>query len=154
MLMFCRHQQLRRWALRVLFVWLFGLGLGIANACVAAQQFAGGGDTVQGKGQAQATGSAAAAGCEHHSSAVPDQASHDGHDPSPKSNCENLCERAGVTVPPQKSVPDNYQFDALPPAVAALTVPASVDVAADVRAPRQDGARPLSIPIVFLRLAL
>jgi hypothetical protein len=38
--------------------------------------------------------------------------------------------------------------------MAALTVPASVDVSADVGAPRRDGARTLPIPIVFLRLAL
>ena len=38
--MFRRPQPLRRWALRVVLVWLFGSGLGVANACLAAQQFA------------------------------------------------------------------------------------------------------------------
>ncbi|MBT9597338.1 MAG: hypothetical protein IV094_15255 [Vitreoscilla sp.] len=152
--MFRRHQQLRRWALRVLLVWLFGLGLGVANACVAAQQFAGGGDTIQREVELQATDFAAPAGCEHHLVAAPSQSPHDPDASSPKSNCESFCERAGVTMPPQKSVLDNYQFHFLPPSMAALTVPASIDVSADVGAPRRDGARPLPIPIVFLRLAL
>ena len=153
-----RHQHLRRWTLRVLLVWLFGLGLGVANACLTAQQFTGGGDTFQRKAEVQVPDfGAAPGGCEYHSVAVPDQASQDQHDssPKPKSNCESFCERAGVTIPPQKSVLDNYQFQVLlPPMVAALTVPASVDVSADVGAPRRDGARPLPIPIAFLRLAL
>jgi len=153
--MFRRHQQLRRWALRVLLVWLFGLGLGVANACLAAQQFAGGGDTFQGKAEVQAADFAAAsAECEHHAVTAPDQSRHDSDDSSPKSNCESFCERAGVTIPPQKSALDNYQFHVLPPPMAALTVPASVDVSADVQAPRRDGARPLPIPIALLRLAL
>ena len=45
--MFRRPQQLRRWALRVVLVWLFGIGLGVANACLAAQQFAGGDEAFQ-----------------------------------------------------------------------------------------------------------
>jgi hypothetical protein len=151
--MFRRHQQLRRWGLRFLWVWLFGLGLGVANACLAAQEFARGGDTFQGNAEVQAADLAAAAGGrEHHSGPAPGRELSDS---SPKSNCERFCERAGVTMPPQKSVLDNYQFHVLPPPmVAALTVPASVDVSADLRAPRRDGARPLPIPIAFLRLAL
>jgi len=153
--MFRRPQQLRRWALRVLLVWLFGLGLGVANACLAAQQFAGGDEAFQAVANVQAADDAAApADCEHHSVAVLDQSWHDQQDSKPKSNCESFCERAGVTIPPQKSVLDNYQFQVLPPPMGALTVPASVDVSADVGAPRRDGARPLPIPIVFLRLAL
>lgn len=154
--MFRRPQQLRRWALRVVLVWLFGIGLGVANACLAAQQFAGGDEAFQAVANVQAADDAAApADCEHHSVAVLDQSWHDQQDSKPKSNCESFCERAGVTIPPQKSVLDNYQFHVLPPPmVAALIVPASVDVSADVGAPRRDGARPLSIPIAFLRLAL
>ena len=153
--MFRRPQQLRRWALRVLLVWLFGLGLGVANACLAAQQFAGGDEAFQAVANVQAADDAAApADCEHHSVAVLDHSWHDQQDSKPKSNCESFCERAGVTIPPQKSVLDNYQFQVLPPPMGALTVPASVDVSADVGAPRRDGARPLPIPIVFLRLAL
>lgn len=154
--MFHRPQQLRRWALRVLLVWLFGIGLGVANACLAAQQFAGGDEAFQAVADAQAADDAAApADCEHHSVAVLDQSWHDQQDSSPKSNCESFCERAGVTIPPQKSVLDNYQFHALPlPMVAALVVPASVDVSAHVGVARRDGARPLPIPIAFLRLAL
>lgn len=154
-LMFRSHRQLRRWALRVLCVWLFGLGLGVANACLAAQQFSGGGDTFQGVVEAQAADiEVAPAGCEHHSVAAPDQSQHGQDDSSPKSNCESFCERAGVTIPPQKSALDNYQFHVLPPPMAALTVPASIDVSADVQAPRREGAWPLPIPIAFLRLAL
>jgi hypothetical protein len=153
--MFRRHQQLRRWALRVLLVWLFGLGLGVANACLAAQQFAGGGDTFHGKAEALAADFAVAAAACEHSVAAPDRSEHDPGERSPKSNCESFCERAGVTIPPQKSVLDNYQFHVLPlPVVAALTVPPSVDVSAGAGAPRRDGARPLPIPIAFLRLAL
>jgi hypothetical protein len=154
--MFRRPQHLRRLAFRVLLVWLFGLGLGVANACLAAQEFAGGGEAFQAKAEVQPADYAVAhAGCEHHSVAVPDQSRDDQHDSSPKSNCESFCEQAGVTIPPQKTVLDNYQFHVLPPPmVASLTVPASVDVSAELGAPRPDGARPLRIPIAFLRLAL
>jgi hypothetical protein len=153
--MFRHPQQLRRWALRVLMVWLLGLGLGVANACLATQQFSRVGGALHKEAEAQVADIAGApAGCEHHSAAVPDQALHDQSDFSPKSNCESFCERAGVTVPPQKSVLDNYQSPVLPPPTAALTVPTPVDVSADVGAPRRDGAMPLPIPIAFLRLAL
>ena len=148
--MFRRPQQLRRW-------WLFGIGLGVANACLAAQQFAGGDEAFQAVANVQAADDAAApADCEHHSVAVLDQSWHDQQDSKPKSNCESFCERAGVTIPPQKSVLDKYQFHVLPrPMVAALVVPASVDVSAHVGGvARRDGARPLPIPIAFLRLAL
>ena len=153
--MFRRHQQLRRWALRVLWVWLFGLGLGVANACLAAEQFAGGSNSFLGEAEAlTASSEAATEECEHHAVAAPEQTQHDPDDSSLKSNCESFCERAGVTIPPQKSALDNYQSHVLPPPMAVLTVPASVDVSADVRAPRRDGARPLPIPIAFFRLAL
>jgi hypothetical protein len=154
--MFRRPQQLRRWALRVLLVLLFGIGLGVANACLAAQQFAGGDEAFQATADVKAAGYAAApAGCEHTSVPVPDQSRHDQHDSSQKSNCESFCERAGVTIPPQKSFLDNYQLHVLPlPMVAALVVPASVDVSADEGETRRDGATPLPIPIAFLRLAL
>ena len=136
-------------------VWLFGLGVGVANACLAAQQFAGGGDTFQGKAEVQSADLAEApAGCERHSVTAPDQSRRELGDTSPKSNCESFCERARVTIPPQKSVLDSYQFHVLPPPMAAaLTASASVDVSADGGAAR-DGARPLPIPIVFLRLVL
>lgn len=154
--MFRHHQQLRRWALRVLLVWLFGLGLGVANACLAAQQFAGSVDAFHGVVAVQAADLAAApVGCEHHSGVASDLSRHDLGEYSPKSNCESFCERAGVTIPPQKSDLDSYQSHVLPPPrVAVLPVSASVDVSAEVGAPRRDGARPLPIPIAFLRLAL
>ena len=104
-----------------------GIGLGVANACLAAQQFAGGDEAFQAVANVQAADDAAApADCEHHSVAVLDQSWHDQQDSKPKSNCESFCERAGVTIPPQKSVLDNYQFHVLPlPMVAALVVPAA-----------------------------
>jgi hypothetical protein len=153
--MFRHQQQLRRWAFRVLVVWLFGLGLGVAHACLAAQQFSGGGGSIQGKAELQAGDSAAAPeGCEHHAVAARDTSPQDPDASASKSNCESYCERAGVTIPPQKSAFDNDQFHVLPPPMATLSVPASFDVAAELQAPRRDGARPLPIPIFFLRLAL
>lgn len=151
--MFRHRQQLRRWALRVLMVWLLGLGLGVANACLATEQFSRVGGAPHKEAEAQVADIAGApAGCEYHSAAAADQASYDHN--SPKSNCESFCERAGVTIPPQKSAFDSYQSPVLPPPMAALTVPTPVDVSADVGVPRRDGARPLPIPIAFLRLAL
>lgn len=154
MTMFRYRQQLRRWAFRVLVVWLFGLGLGVANACLAAVQFESGlsatSPTAAGPG---ATQDVMPEGCDHH--VVTTGASQgDPHGTSAKSNCESFCERASVSIPPQKSMLGDLQAHVLPAVALVSSLPGPVNTPVLPWVPRRDGLRPQPIPITFLRLAL
>jgi hypothetical protein len=155
MTMFRHRQQLRRWALRVLLVWLFALGLGVANACLAAKQFGPGPST------ASATAAASGAaqedipeGCDHHVVASSGVSQGDPHGTAAKSNCESFCERASVSIAPQKSMLDDLQAHALPAIALVSSLPLPADAPVLPWVPRRDGVRPRPIPITFLRLAL
>lgn len=154
MTMFRHRQQLRRWALRVLLVWLFGLGLGVANACLAAKRF----ETGLGAVSATVAASGAAQdvipeGCNHHVvvSGVPQG---DSHGTATKSNCESFCERASVSIAPQKSMLGDLQAHVLPAIVLVSSQPVPVDAPVLRWVPCREGVRPRRIPIAFLRLAL
>lgn len=153
--MILRRRQLHRWALRVLFVWLFGLGLGVANACLAAAQFESEPSTLL--PTAVASGIAPDAmpeGCVHH--AVPGVSQGGGESQSSKSNCESFCERASVSIPPQTSMLGDLQAHAHALAAVALgsVLPAPVNTPVLRWERRRDGVRPQPILITFLRLAL
>lgn len=148
---FRQRHQLRSWALRVLLVWLFGLGLGVANACLAAQQFEARAESVSTFAAHDERDQAARSGdCEHHSVAGGAAAKGSGA----TSNCEKFCEQASVSIPPQKPPVDSTQWFVLPAAWLARSQPVLAEAPVLSEAPRRDGARPSSIPIVFLRLAL
>jgi hypothetical protein len=137
--MFRHRQQLRRWAARVLLLWLFGVGAGVANACLA-------------------TGHPAAAHGHARSDAV-GAPLQEADAPTPvgnlaKANCQDFCDKATVSIPPLKSALDDTQSH---PAIAttALTVlPMPAFAPRPLWVPRRDGAQAPPIPIVFLRLAL
>ncbi|MBE0546782.1 MAG: hypothetical protein IH627_03795 [Rubrivivax sp.] len=151
------RQRLRRWAAHVLLVWLFGVGVGVANACLAP--------TVVGLPEV-GSGSAAGIQASHHQGAAVPKALHhaagpnqnvdapDHREPAAGSNCQDFCAKATVSMPPLKSALDDVQACALPPHAmsTALAVPALPWVQPWV--PRRDGVRALPIPIAFLRLAL
>lgn len=156
--MFRYRQQLRRWAAHVLLLWLFGVGAGFANACLASSQVQLGDFTA---------GHSLDEGVSNHEPTVPGIGLHDGwsqaqpdEDPqgqpghAAKSNCVDFCDKASVSIPSLKSAIDDVQGHAPPPLVAVTFLPVPVFLLAQVWVPRRDGVRAPPIPIVFLRLAL
>jgi hypothetical protein len=148
--MFRHRHQLRRWAARVLVLWLFGLGSGIASACLA-----GGLSDAAPVAAEHATDAhalhhdAAAHGSSHHG----DEA--DPHVITGKTNCQDFCDKATVSIPLLKSALDAAQAHALMTTVVTTTaLPVPALPPAKLQGPRRDGVRPLPIPIAFLRLTL
>jgi hypothetical protein len=153
--MFRHRQQLRQWAARVLLLWLFGVGAGIANACITT---------------------APAAAVTSHIAAVVDvdreAAIHDHAQPASfglpgqstdatthlgnlsKANCQDFCDKATVSIPPLKSALDDIQSHSViaMTAMPVLHIPALAPV--KLRMPRRDGVQALPISIAFMRLAL
>ena len=149
--MFRHRQQLRRWATRVLFFWLFGLGVGIANACLATGE----------AGPVAATVGHFVAGVgARHGEASHDHARADGpslpahHGSSSKANCQDFCDKATVWIPPLKSALDDIQFHAMTATTAVTVLPIPTFAPVRLWVPRRDGVRAPAIQIAFLRLAL
>jgi hypothetical protein len=136
--MFRHRRPLRRWAARVLLLWLFGIGVGIANACVVP-------------GPAMAVGPVAGAVevvCPHHDGAGSQPADDHG-------NCRQFCDQERVSIRPLKTGLDDVQLHALalPASVVVLHVPAPAPVSRWVPS-REGAAAPPPISIAFLRLTL
>jgi hypothetical protein len=142
----------------VLFLWLFGLGSGIANACLTA----GPADAASWPAfdsvgvMAPHPDAAAHEGAHHHHGTG---SAHDGltghHGTIAKTNCQDFCGKASVSIAPLKSALDDVQAHALMATVfttTALPVPEFAPVR--LRVPRRDGVQAPPIPIAFLRLAL
>lgn len=138
--MFRNRQFLRRWAARVLALWLFGIGIGVANACL----------TTGGALQADHRGAQGEMMAVHSDS----PSSH--HGSMVTANCQDFCSKVVVSAPILKSALDDapvtpaLQFASS--AVIAAVVPVSQPAQQWVL--RRDGRPPSSIPIAYLRLAL
>lgn len=149
--MFRYRHQLRRWAARVLLLWLFGVGAGIANACITTGQVAPGAAVanhlvaVVAHGHAQADG----AGLPSQSEDAP---THLGN--LSKANCQDLCDKATVSIPPLKSALDDIQSHAVIAMTAVTVLPMPAFVPLQLQVPRRDGVLAPPILIAFLRLAL
>lgn len=156
--MFLYRRQLRLWAARVLLLWLFGLGTSVANACLTTGQTE----------PVTATASRLVAVAE----ALDDLAFHD-HAPADggflpshgadapahhgslaKTNCQDFCSKAPVSIPPLKSTLDDVQTHAVIATAAVTVVPMPALAPVQLWLPRRDVGRNLPIPIAFLRLAL
>lgn len=129
--MFFHRRPLRRWAVRVLLAWLFGVVAGVANACIVT-----GGDDAVAPRAAQAH--------QHGDQEDTDQAA-----------CHDFCAKSSVSV--RGVVPGFDQTD-LPQGIAlpaSFASPLQVD-SAPLRAIPPPGRRRSAppIPIAFLRLAL
>ena len=71
MFLFRQRYRLRSWTFGVLLVWLFGLGLGVANACLAAQQIAGRSESLTAVAAGtDASPASMVADCNHHHAAA------------------------------------------------------------------------------------
>jgi hypothetical protein len=88
--MFSDRRRLRRWAAQVLLVWLFGLAVGVANACAL-------GEAAHHRSVA-ATTTATDAGLKY-------QHGHEQADPA-KVNCLDFCEKSSIAAPQLKVVGD------------------------------------------------
>ena len=124
----------------MLFLWLFGVFAGIANACLVPSPSADAGRGLEGvRGHAD----------EHH------------HGPSEgsggalvKSNCRDFCDKASISIAAPKSVLDGVLGQALMPPTMAPGLPIVAPPMARPKLPRTDGAWAPPIPIAFLRLTL
>jgi len=156
--MFRHRRQLRRWAARVLLLWLFGLGTSVANACLTTGQTE--------PAAATASRLVAMAGA-HDDLAFHDHAPADGgllpshsadaqahHGSLAKTNCQDFCGKAPVSIPLLKSALDDIQSHAVIAMAAANVLPMPALAPVQLWLLRRDGVRDLPIPIAFLRLAL
>lgn len=89
--MFSDRRRLRRWAAQVLLVWLFGLAMGVANACDLGEQ------------AHHRSGAATLAGAD---AVQKHQHGSEQGDPS-KVNCLDFCEKASVATPQLKVAGDS-----------------------------------------------
>ena len=155
--MFHYRRQVRRWAARVLLLWLFGIGAGLAHACLAANgaQPAGRGVAYPVAAHITDADAAEAPSDAHHAS---QEVLHPGspcHDEAPgKTNCQDFCDKSSMSIPPLKLALDHADASALPPPAAAMLCAVPVAEPASWWVPRRDGGLAPPIPIAFLRLAL
>lgn len=156
--MFRHRNQLRRWAARLLFVWLVAFGTGLANACLSS-----GAVTLD----ATSSEGSAAESAPHQESAV-EKGGHDhagttaherdgtpGHHSAPaKANCIEFCNRASIPVPTFKSSLDDCQGYAVLQLAVVPLMPATPAQPAAMRVPHLIGFAAPPIPIAYLRLTL
>jgi len=144
---FGNRKHLRRWAARVLVVWLFGIATGVVNACLV-QVSSDLGPAIEHAGKAehaQHLGGARASPNQH--------AQHDDEAGAGKANCQDFCEKSAVSAPGLKSPFDS--FDVGPaPVFASVAMPAAKPASVLQPAARFDGRAAPPILIAFLRLAL
>jgi hypothetical protein len=148
----------------VLLLWWFSVGASIANACLTTGSAAPGagltGALVTALEARHEAGSHADMGSHHpvqaDGAAVPSHhaegAVHQGS--LAKTNCQDFCGKAKVSIPPLKSVLGDAQSDAVIAATAVTVLPMPALVPAPLWVPRRDGVQAPPIPIAFLRLAL
>ncbi len=130
--MFKHRCQLRRWAACVVMLCLFGLGSGIANACL---------------GRGVAT---------HDAAAVEPQDVVDADCRSAASlNCHDFCEKSSMSLPQQKLSLDAGLAHAMPlrPTLTAMPVPTHAPPL-PLRPYGEGGLAPPAITLTLLRLAL
>lgn len=87
--MFSDRRRLRRWAAQVLLVWLFGLAMGVANACALGES-----------AHHRADAKEATSTSEHHHG--------DEQGDAAKVNCLDFCEKSSIGTPQLKVVDDGF----------------------------------------------
>jgi len=138
--MFSDRRRLRRWAAQVLLVWLFGLAMGVANACAL-------GEAAHHRSNAVTT-AATDAGQNH-------QHGHEQGDAA-KVNCLDFCEKSSIAAPQLKLVGDGLAaFGFALPVSHVLSVAGQIESTVGrlvVDSPHLPGGPPPRI--AFQRLAL
>ena len=135
--MFRSRRHLSHWAARVLLLWLFGIGMGMAHACLSTSP------------------PPAAEPAAHHASQQAQHTEGSGcEQPTVKSACQDFCDKSTISIPPLKLALDHAGASALPPPAEASFFLAPAPEPAPRWVPRRDGDRAPPIAIAFLRLAL
>ena len=144
--MFSRHQPLRRWAALALLLWLFGIGAGVAHACLAPNLVAPGHEANESATLVEAEGD--------HAGCHPTGQGHADEGVQVKTNCQDFCDRASVSIPPLKAALDDVLGAALLFLAVAAVVPIPALAPVLHAVPRRDGALAPPVVIAFLRLRL
>jgi len=156
--MFRHRKDLRNWAARVLLLWLFGVGAGVANACLAPQLGELSGHPSRQAAHAKVSHrDANVSGIAHHHASnhvYSDVGTQDQQGSVGKSNCQDFCDKATVSIPPLKSALDDAQVHAVPIPVAPIVLAIPPSALVQQWAPRRDRFRAPPIAIAFLRLSL
>ncbi len=156
--MFRYRQPLRRWAARVLFLWLFGVVAGVANACMIPTLNAPDGFTALLAVESAAPHHGHVAGpstttLTEHRALGADENSAGGESPA-SANCLDFCDTASISIPPLKSAVDDGQVQAMAPPTLPTVLPVPAFVPVRLQVLRWIDVAALPIPIAFLRLAL
>lgn len=143
----------------MLLVWLFGAGLGVANACWAGTHFKQGGQPPPvSAAHGVADGDQATPECALHGGSRPDAQQDAGPgtgDPAQSSsNCQTYCDGVGVSITPLKTSLDEMPALSMAVATGLNAAPVAVATAVPLQRPRLDRGRSIPITIAFLRLAL
>lgn len=134
--MFRDRRRLRRWTVQLLFAWLFGLTMAVANACALAEPV-----------HAHAEDASAAAHDEGHSHDVGDQGNV---------NCLDFCAKSSIGSPKLKLSDDTPTGQALAVLAPGYVTPAAAWSPAD-DVPQRPGSEIRGSPplrIALRRLAL
>lgn len=152
--MFRHRRQLDRWACRLLVLWLFGIAVGVANACVVADRAMTGAPQWSAATVAASVMSGVAAGTVHQGAHQPDAGGPGDGSHAGMANCQDHCVKSSVSIPPVKAAADAAGGQGLAPAavVAASLVPDAPQV--QRWAPGLESGHAPPIAIAFLRLAL
>jgi hypothetical protein len=140
LIMFNDRRRLRRWAAQLLLVWLFGLAMGVANACAL-------GEPAHHRSDAATTAAVVAVQKHQHGNEKADPA---------KVNCLDFCEKSSIAAPQLKVVGDGLAaLGCALPVSRTLSVAGRTEPAVDrllVDSPTLPGGPPPRI--AFHRLAL
>lgn len=123
----------------MLFVWVFGIGAGFANACLSTLPTE--------HANLHPAHAAEVAGAHH-------DGDDDPHGSPVNPNCQVFCDEASVSIPTLKAALDGVQAHALIHQMIVTTLQVPVFGPVQLRVPRWAGVRAPPIPIAFLRLAL
>lgn len=149
------RRHLRRWAVLVLFLWVFGIGASFANACLAARpavsSYAG---TVGSMARAIDDHAGAPTPVDHHALGAMLEAGATQDESPCNPNCQDFCDRSAISIPSLKPALDLAQAAALLPPVAPVLYAIAAFEPVQSWLPRRDGGLAPPITITLLRLAL
>jgi hypothetical protein len=142
----------------VLLVWLFGIAAGVANACVTTGQVT---PVAAAAGHLAAVADAHCDVLTHHHAGADGAGLSSQSDDAPthlgnlsKTNCQDFCDKAAVSIPPLKSALNDIPPHAVIAMTAVIVLPMPDFVPVQLRGPLRDDVQAPPIPIAFLRLTL
>lgn len=132
------RRHLRHWAASMLMLWLFGIGCGVAQACMLAHLQAA-------PPAIELTAAGTLDSCEHQ---------HEDDGGLAQAQCRDFCDKASTSIPTLKSTLSGLLLAALMPTVVNTVAPAPALVIAAEGWPRPPDRPAAPITITYGRLAL